>query len=806
MIKNYFKIAWRNLSRNKSFAITNIFGLALGIACAILIFTVITYHLSFDNFHPNANRIYRVVSEFHYESIEYQQGTPQPMGKAFRNDFSFAEKSARVRTYHDATVSTPSENEVKKFQEEGMVAFADPEFFDIFDFPLIEGNKKTILTEPNTALITQKLAKKYFPQNAAQSNESVIGKIIRITSNSRKADFKITGVLKDLPANTDRKQEIYLSYPNLKDYNSYYASDSSWGSTSNGQHFFVLLKPSITKAIVEKALIGFTNKYYNADDAKVTRFKLQPIADIHFNPDFGGYVDKKYLWALGSIGFFLIITACLNFINLATAQAINWSKEVGVRKVLGGLRSQLFTQFIAETILITLFAALLAYGLAKLALPWLNALFKEELSIALLQNWQLQVFLVLLIIVVVFLSGSYPGIILSRFQPVQAIKGKLTQKNIGGFPLRKILVIVQFAISQMLIIGMIVIAGQMHYSKSSDLGFNKDAVIMLPVPTNDKTKMNTLRTRLSEVAGVQKTSLCFEAPASAANSFTSVRIENHPKDEPWELNLKDGDDQYVSTFGLKLVAGRNFFPSDTVREILVNETLVKNLGLTSPKEMIGKTLSTNGGTINAHVAGVVKDFYNNSFHASISPIAIMSNFDRFRNCAVKLNLAHTRQALDAFKKIWSDEYPDNVYAYHFLDERIAAFYKLDNIMLKMIEIFAGIAILIACLGLYGLVSFMAVQKTKEIGIRKVLGASVQNILWLFGKEFTRLIIIAFVIATPVAWFVMNKWLQDFTYRMQINPWIFLLVIGFTFIVAAITVGYSSLKSAFTNPVKSLKAE
>jgi len=800
MIKNYFKIAWRNLSRNKSFAITNIFGLSLGIACAILIFTVITYHLSFDKFHRNAERIYRVVSEFHYESVEYQQGVPQPFGKAFRNDFSFAEKTARIRKYHDATISTPGEKEVKKFQEEDIVAFADPEFFDIFNFPLLEGNTKTILTEPNAALVTQKLAKKYF------GDETAIGKIIRVTSNGRKADFKITGILKDIPANTDRKQEIYLSYQNLKDYNARYASDSSWGTTSSGQHFFVLLKPSVSRANVEKALIGFTKKYFNADDAKVTQFHLQPISDIHFNMDFDGYVNKKYLWALGSIGFFLIITACLNFINLATAQAINRSKEVGVRKVLGGLPAQLFLQFIAETVLITLFAALLAYGFAKLALPYLNILFKEELSIGLLQHWQLPVFLILLIIVVVFFSGSYPGLVLSRFQPVQAIKGKLTQKNVGGFSLRRILVIVQFAISQMLIIGMIIIAGQMHYSKTSDLGFTKDAVILLPVPSNDKIKMNTLRSRLAEVAGVQKTSLCFEAPASGANSFTSVKYENRPKDEPWEINLKEGDDQYVSTFGLKLVAGRNFFPSDTVRELLINETAVKRLGFTSTQAVIGKRLKINGGTIDAPIAGVVKDFHNNSFHESISPIVIMSDFDRFRNCAVKVNLAHTQAALDAFRKIWSDTYPDNVFAYHFLDERIANFYKLDNIMLKLIEAFAGIAILIASLGLYGLVSFMAAQKTKEIGIRKVLGASVQNILWLFGKEFTRLLIIAFFIATPIAWFAMNKWLQDFTYRMEISPGIFLIVIAFTFIIAALTVGYSSFKSAFTNPVKSLKSE
>lgn len=801
MIKNYFKIAWRNLRRNRSFAITNIFGLALGIASAILIFAVIFYHLSFDRFHSKSDRIFRIVSELHYATVEYQPGVPQPLGKVFHNDLVFAEKEARIRAYNNVTISTPGEKENKKFQEEKpVVAFADPGFFDIFNFPLVQGNKKNMLTEPNSAFITEKMAKKYF------GSENSIGKIIRVEARNKKVDFKINGILKNIPANTDRKQEIYLSYDNLKDYDSYGASDSSWGSTSNGQQFFILMKPGIRVATVEEALKGLVKKYLDGEDAKVTRFKLQPISDIHFNPDFDGYMDKKYLWALGSIGFFLIITACLNFINLATAQAINRAKEVGVRKVLGGLRSQLFFQFITETVLITLFATLLAYVIAKLSLPYLNELFKQQLSMAMLEDWHLPIFLVLLVIVVVLLSGSYPGIILSRFQPVQAIKGALTQKNIGGFPLRKMLVVIQFSISQILIIGMIVISSQMNFLKSSDLGFNKDAVVMLPVPGGNKVKMNTLRTRLSEIVGVENESLCFEAPASASNSLTSIRYDNNTKDEPWEINLKDGDEKFVSTFGLKIIAGKNIFQSDSVNGFLVNETMVRKLGLKSPGEIIGKKLSINGQTINAEVIGVVKDFNNNSFHEVISPIVIMNNFKRFRNCAVKINMAHSQETVDALKKIWSETFPDNVFAYHFLDERIANFYELDNIMLKLIEVFASIAIFIACLGLYGLVSFMAIQKTKEIGIRKVLGASIPNILWLFGKEFCKLIIVAFLIATPIGWFVMNRWLQDFVYRVEINPAIFLVVIAFTFIVVALTVGYSSLKSASVNPVKSLKSE
>jgi putative ABC transport system permease protein len=800
MIKNYFRIAWRNLIRNRSFAFINILGLSLGIACAILIFTVVTYHFSTDNFHPGPDRIYRIVSEFHYESTELQSGVPEPLGKAFRNDFSFAETTARIIQYGDVTISLPGEKEVKKFHEEDLAAFAEPSFFDIFNFPLVKGNKQTALAAPNTAIITQKIARKYF------GTEEALGKIIRMTAGDSKADFTISGILKDIPANTDHRQEIYLSYINLKTYNPRFANDSTWGSVSSAMNCFVRLKPGISKATVDNAFPAFVKKYYDAADAKATFFRLQPLSDIHFNMDLDGYADKKYLWALAWIGLFLIVTACVNFVNLSTAQALNRSKEVGVRKVLGSLRSQLFWQFMAETFLITLFAVALAFGLAKAALPWLNTTFKEELTLTLWKNWQQPVFLVLLSTLVVFLSGSYPAMILARFRPALALKGKLSQRHIGGFSLRRVLVVTQFALSQMLIIGMIVIAGQMRYSKSSDLGFNKDAVLILPVPLTDKTKMNTLKARLSDVAGVEKVSLFFEPPASQSNSFTDFRYDNHAKEETWDIGLKPADAQYVPAFDLKLVAGRNLFPSDSIRECLVNEIVIRKLGLASPREAIGKKLNFNGGKLSIPIAGVVKDFYNNSFHSAITPLCMMSGYRKYRNCAVKLNRAEARPALEAFQKIWNETYPDYVYTSQFLDEKIEKFYQMDTIMLRLLEGFAGIAILIGCLGLYGLVSFMALQKTKEIGVRKVLGATIPNILWLYGKEFTRLLLIAFVIAAPLAWLAMHKWLQDFVYRIPINAEIFLLAISFTFIVAALTVGYRSMRSALANPVKSLRSE
>ena len=799
MFKNYLKIAWRNLRKNKSYSLINILGLSSGIACAILIFTVVSYQLSFDTFHAHAERLYRVVTEFHNESIEYQSGVPQPLGKAFRNDYSFMETSARVCSFNNALLSLPGEKETKKFQEEDGVAYAEPEFFDLFNFPLVKGDHLHPLTEPNTALITQRIAAKYF------GSEEPIGRIIRYNNQT---DFRITGILKDIPGNTDRKQEIYLSYANLKDLDPYLASDSSWGTVKSSMNFFIRLKPGVSAATVEAQLPAFNKKYADADDVKTQRFRLQPLNDIHFNANYDGQVNKSYLWVLSLIGVFLVITACVNFINLATARALNRAKEVGVRKVMGSLRPQLFWHFIFETALLVLFSFLLASSLALLLLPALNDLIGTKMTIGLLSNPGTLGFLVLLMITIIFLAGSYPGLVLARFKPIAALKGKLSQRHIGGFSLRRILVVTQFAISQMLVIGMIVIAGQIHYSKTTDLGFRKDGIVLLPLPQSDRTKMNTLFTRLSAVTGTDNMTLCSEAPASRSRSLTTFRYDSRPKEESWEINIKYGDATYVPTYGLTLVAGRNVFASDTLRELLINETCLRKLNLHDPNAIIGKRLyfSNSDGGYSATVAGVIKDFHNNSFHAPIDPIVILPKAGAYRFASAKINVADIHAIMPTYEKIWNETYPDYVYSYQFLDERIARFYKQDTIIFRLVEWFAGIAILISCLGLYGLVAFMAVQKTKEIGVRKVLGAGVNNILWLFGREFSRLLLLAFIIAAPIAGWAMHRWLQGFQYRISINWEIFALAIGSTFAIAMLTVAWHSVKAALANPVKSLRSE
>lgn len=797
MFKNYLKIAIRNLQRNKVYASINILGLALSMCCGILIFALVKHHLSFDNFHHNSDRIYRIVTEQHRDNISYTYSVPNPLGKAFRNDYTFGEKVARICTFDDQLISLKQGNQVKKFNEEEGVAFTESEFFDIFNYPLLTGDKKTVLAEPNTAILTESTAKKLFGQ------ENPINKTFKLDN---RIDLRVTGILKDLPNNTDRRTGIYVSYNTLKSYHEWAASDDSWGGISGFMQCFVLMRQGVSPAEVEKVMPAYVKKF-RPKSKNVHHYKFQPLSDIHFDARYSGPMEKKNLWVLSCIGLFLIVTACVNFVNLATAQALKRSKEVGVRKVLGSVKGQLFWQFISETGLITFVGGLVAFGLALLALPYVNTWFNSQISINLLYDWQLAAFILSLIALVTFLSGSYPGLILSGFQPVLALKGKLSQQSVGGFNTRRTLIITQFAISQVLIIGMVIIAGQMKFAQQSDLGFDKDALVQIPMASGTNlSTMKTLKNQFAEVNGVEKVSTFFTAPAAGSTWNTTIKFDNRAEDEIFKVSIKSADADYLSTFGLELVTGRNVFPADSMRECLVNETFVRKLNFKSPEEVIGKMISFNGGYNKGTVVGVIKDFHDDSFHADINPICIATLTGNYSSFGVKINMASAKTTLAGLEKIWTKQHPDQIYEYQFLDESIAEFYETESLMLKLIEVFSGTAIFIGCLGLYGLVSFMVSQKTKEIGIRKVLGGTITHIIWIFGKEFARLILVAFIIAAPFAWWMMNGWLKDFKFHINIEVEVFILAIVSTFVVAALTVGYQVVKAALMNPVKSLKSE
>lgn len=545
-------------------------------------------------------------------------------------------------------------------------------------------------------------------------------------------------------------------------------------------------------------------KKYRADSKNVHHYKLQHLADVHFNPRYDGKVSKTVIWVLSLIGVLLIVTACLNFINLATARAISRSKEVGVRKTLGSVRGQIFWQFTTETGIIVLMATCLAFAISYAAVPYINELFNSRITLSLLSSFHIPIFLAVLVVMVTLLAGFYPGLVLSGFKPVLALKGKLSDGS-GSLNVRRALITTQFVISQVLLFGLIVAMYQTWYVRQADLGFNQEGIVMIPIGSRD-VKMNTLRSRLAQIPQVETVSLCLAAPASDSHWGTMFSFDNRSETEEFSIIFRGADENYLSTFDIDLIAGRNLIPSDTINEFLVNETLVHNLGFSAPEEVLGKSLSILAGDVKGQIVGVMSDFHDQSFKSGIEPVFITTAPELYNVYALKINMKDGSSALSAIRGTWAEMYPDEIFEYQFLDDQIASFYKTEETMLKVIEVFSFIALTVGCMGLFGLVSFMASRKTKEIGIRKILGGSVGHILWIFGKEFSRLVFIAFLVAAPIGWWLMSRWLENYAYRVEMTWWIFGLEVSIILVLVIVTVGYHSVKTAMANPVRSLRTE
>ncbi len=801
MIQNYLKISAKILLRNKSYSLLNIIGLSLGITCALIIFLILDLQLSYNRDHKTADRTYRIVTDSHYPEgdIGHSPGVPLPLGAALRSDFPFLEKVVMINGLHSAQIAVLGADNVpiKKFNEKNLfgscIGFVEPSLFDIFDYSWLTPNAAASLNEPNTAVITEKLARKYF------DTDNPIGKMLRVNN---KVEVKVTGVIKDLPVNTDLLYEFFISFKTLEIYQPKATSD--WGSFNSGIQCFVVMVENQPITQLTSQFDAFNKKYLSESEAKEYRFQAQPLSDVHYNRTYGGQVNKSYLWAFALVGLFLIVSACVNFVNMATAQALQRAKEVGIKKVIGGTRTQLFWQFMSETAIITLLSVALAIATTELLTPSVNSLFAGVFTISLHFSMPVLMFLSVLSLLVIFLSGAYPALILSGFKPITALKGKISTRQVGGISVRRGLVVVQFFITQLLIICTIVIAQQMDFSKNMDLGFDKEGILLVDIPKSDKAKKETLRTQLTQLAGVEKISLTFSPPNYNSNITSEYKYSNQAKKEGNEFNVKVGDDNYLSTFGLQLVAGRNIQKSDSITEAVVNEKFVNEVGEKSPNDVIGKTLTIWNKSV--PIVGVVKDFHAYSTRIGIEPVCIVSNYDNYSRCAVKLNPRNLTTTLPILENAWNAVYPEYAYQSEWLDENIARFYIAEDIILRFIRGFAFIAILIGCLGLYGLVSFIAAQKTKEIGIRKILGASMQSILAIFSKEFITLILIAFALAAPLSWWAMSQWLQGYVYRIPLGIGVFLLAISTTLLIAAITIAQQAVKAAVANPVKSLRTE
>jgi predicted permease len=801
MFRNYFKTAIRNLKRNKSYALINTIGLAVGIAASLLIFLVIQFETSFDNFHPKKNSIYRVGTEFHnQDGISYSDGVSFPVAKGLRVDFPQIKEVASIFR-NGGQITVEDEKEQKKFQEDHFY-YAEPQFFSMFNFPFLAGSAKTSLNNPNNAVLTQATAEKYFG-----NWKSALGKTIKYENKDL---YTVTGIIKNIPYNSDFPLNVIVPYSALE--HTYVKNNlDDWVSTYGGAYTFVVLPDNFPVSKFNAQLKSFAKKHKPAEYAQ-DGYIAQPLTEIHYDERFGNFNEHTFshslITALSLIGLFLIIIACVNFINLATAQAVTRSREVGVRKVLGSNRLQLAFQFLGETALITITAVVLATIMAELALPFLNKLLETKMTMNLIFNPRLVLFVLALTILIIFLSGLYPAIILSGFNPITALKSKITSKMVGGISLRRALVILQFAIAQILIIGMLIVVHQMNFFRNASLGFDKAAIINVPLPgdSTSKTKVDYIRNQLLANRNIVHVSFSFGTPSADGNWNSDFKFDHSTKTTNFSANLKWADPEYFKTFNLHFVAGRPYYPSDTVREFVVNETLLRKLGITNPKDAIGKQINFWDGGKVGDIVGVIKDFNSYSLREPMAPVVLSTYKDVYQTISIKIKPGSEKSVLPYVANIWNQNFPSYVYQYKFLDETIANFYKQENQLSILYKIFAALAIFISCLGLYGLVSFMAVQRTKEVGIRKVLGASARHIVYLMSKEFTLLIILAFIISAPVAYYIMHKWLQNYTYRIPLTASIFILAIISSVAIAWITVAQRAIKAAIANPVKSLRTE
>ncbi|HEY4327898.1 MAG TPA: ABC transporter permease [Mucilaginibacter sp.] len=799
MIKNYLKTAFRNLIQNRSYSIVNITGLVVGIAASLLIFLVLQYEQGFDSFHVKKDRIYRLVREGKNPTgREYRTGVPYPVTDGLKADYPQLENAAAI--FGDGGVQVlitgPRGETIKKFKEDN-VFLAEPRFFQMFDFKMLAGKPSTAIAQPNTVMLTKSIAEKYFGDW-----KSAIGKTIKVY----RENMKVTGILDNPPANTDFPLRLVISYATLKKQRNM----NDWVSIDDNNYCFVQLPAGYPPARFNAQLTAFVTKHMPPDHAGYNLI-VQPLRDIHYDERFGTFsgrtFSKDLITAMDLISLFLLIVACVNFINLSTAQAINRAKEVGVRKVLGGNRGQLLLQFLGETGLTCFISLVLAVIIAIVALPFLNNLLETQLSFNLFHNQAVMLYLLAIFLTVTALSGFYPALVLSGFNPILALKSKIVAQSAKGISLRRGLVVLQFVIAQVLVIGTLVVVSQMNYFKNADLGFNKTAIVNVRFPGDSlsRTKTPVLRTMLLREPGIKEISFSAAMPANGGDWYTDLQLPaNHTQKADMVVGMKIADTAYFGIYKFKLAAGRVYFPSDTAREFMINETLLKSIGYGTPQQALGKHIRVAGRDL--PIVGVLKDFHVNSLRDPFSPIVMTTMKNAYHTVNIQLQPGNTKRTISAIEAIWNKNYPDFVFEYNFVDQTIADYYKQENQLSQLYKIFSGIAIFISCLGLYGLISFMAVRRNKEIGIRKVLGASVGNIVYLLSREFTILIMLAFLVACPIAWYFMHQWLEKYTFRIDLGAGFFILTIMLSLLIAWLTVGYSAVRAAMANPVKSLKAE
>ncbi len=809
------KLAFRQLWRSRLFTALNVLGLSIGLAACWMIFQLVDYEFSFDADQLNRDRIYKVVTRFEFDGKESgNAGTPKPMAAAIREEIGGVELVVGLYYQYVPSLQVPQPSgKSEVFKDPGPIAATTANYFQLVPYEWLAGTPVKSLAAPNEVVLTRTSAEKYFPN---LTPEQMLGKTILYWDTLA---VKVTGVVADLGRSTSYTGKEFLSLPTVQQGEKGKEFIATWGNTNSADQVYVLRKVKTDAAALAKNINALSHEKYKADYAEwgvpEPNHELLPLSEEHFNtfyPANNRVADKKMLFALLGLAGFLLALAVINYVNLTTAQIPQRAREIGIRKTLGSSRRRLIGQFLGETAIVALLACGLAYLWTALFRSNLGDLFPEDLH--LYPNLgQTLLFMALLVIGVSALAGWYPSLLITRFQPTQVLRGQVSLKiGKNNFSLRKSLIVFQFVIAQAFVIWAIIMNQQLRFALEKDLGFDKEAVITFRVPYELRQKAAysekhfALKEEFKQLPEVDKVSLG-NPPFNQALS-SAITTYNGPEGKvERSLYRKYVDTDLLDTYDIKLIAGRNLLPSDTVREYVINETAVREFGFQSPQDALGKFLAVDSKPV--PVVGVVADFHSSTMTRKIDPLAFMTQKDGTGSFNVKLASNKPddwRAGIQKMEKLWKQTYPDAPFDYQFYDDMIAQFYTSERRMTKIINLATGVAILISCLGLFGLATLTAFQRTKEIGVRKVLGASIASIVGILSKDFVLLVVIALVIASPIAWYFMDQWLADFAYHIDISWWVFALAGLAAMVIALLTVGYQAVKAALMNPVKSLRSE
>lgn len=810
MFTTHFKMARRSLAAQKGNTFINILGLVTGIAATLIILTVVRFERSFDAAHTNVDNIYRMVRVSGSDMSEFRTGISYPVPAVIKAEIPSLKNIASMEYFGGANIDIldPSGTTVKRFREESGCVLIEPSFFTLLDYgkgglTWISGNPDKALLEPFSVVLTKTFAKKYF------GDENPMGQSIRIQKTH---DAKVTGVIEDFPNNTDFPFTVLISYSTLAKLAGNGVND--WVGVSDTHQVFVQLAPGTSKEEMEAQLAKMHAAHTPKELHESRHYLLQALRDVHYEPRFGNFsgrtITRQTILALELVALFLLLTGSINYVNLSTAQSTLRAKEIGLRKVMGSNRKTLVFQFLTETFVIVLTAGILALGLTEALLPLLQPILNLKLHGLNFTDPGILLITLAIVVCVTLVSGFYPAWTISRFHPVRALKNSFATERLGGISLRKVLVVFQFTLTQILVVGTFIVVSQMRFFQNVDMGFNREAIITARVPDRSAAGIKLLDDQLRSQAFVSDVSFSYTLPSGVNRNRSYSDIGPPEAKEMKDYTVYEYvsiDPSYLDLYNIKLLAGRKLTLADSTKNILLNQNLSKTLNLGTPEQALGKQLKMNGRLVT--VVGIVDNYYSNSLKEGFDNIVMVAEPKSFSTVSIKLRAgdhANLPDAVQAIEQLWKKNFPEYVFSYQFFDENIKAFYAQEHKYAQLFQLFALVFLLIGCLGLYGLITFVVNRKGKEVAIRKVMGANVSQILYMFSREYVYLVVLSFILAVPVAYYVVNNWLSNFAYHIPLSWWHFATPGLVVLCIALLIVSTKSARTANANPVDKLKYE